>query len=86
MRINMKAETLTEIKETFKNTVRVEVAKGGHVRWGEKESVAVIEALKKVAPVGPALFPEDELTDQSMRTIVGELIQEKLFYLQPVFV
>lgn len=40
-----------------------------------------LEALKKVVPIGPALFPEDELTDQSMRSIVGELIQEKLFYL-----
>jgi GTP-binding protein Era len=42
---------------------------------------AFLEAVKKVSPIGPALFPEDELTDQSMRSIVGELIQEKLFYL-----
>lgn len=37
--------------------------------------------LKKSLPVGPALYPTDELTDQNLRTIVGELIQEKLFYL-----
>ncbi|MGZ3652645.1 MAG: GTPase Era, partial [Bdellovibrionota bacterium] len=36
--------------------------------------------LKKVMPEGPAHYPVDELTDQSLRTIVGELIQEKLFY------
>jgi GTP-binding protein Era len=36
--------------------------------------------LKKVVPVGPAHYPTDELTDQSLRTVVGELIQEKLFY------
>lgn len=42
---------------------------------------ALVAALKEVLPVGPALFPEDELTDQNMRTIVGELIQEKLFLL-----
>jgi GTP-binding protein Era len=37
--------------------------------------------LEAVLPAGPALYPEDELTDQSLRTVVGELIQEKLFYL-----
>jgi len=36
--------------------------------------------LKKVIPEGPAHYPVDELTDQSLRTIVGELIQEKLFF------
>jgi GTP-binding protein Era len=36
--------------------------------------------LKKIIPVGPAHYPTDELTDQSLRTVVGELIQEKLFY------
>lgn len=37
--------------------------------------------LKGVLPEGPALYPTDELTDQSLRTVVAELIQEKLFYL-----
>jgi GTP-binding protein Era len=40
-----------------------------------------LEALKASLPEGPALYPEDELTDQSLRNVVGELIQEKLFYL-----
>lgn len=40
-----------------------------------------LKAVKEVLPVGPALYPTDELTDQNLRTVVGELIQEKLFYL-----
>lgn len=39
-----------------------------------------LAAVKNVLPVGPALYPEDELTDQNLRTIAAELIQEKLFY------
>ena len=42
---------------------------------------AVLAELKQVLPEGPALYPTDELTDQSLRTVVAELIQEKLFYL-----
>ncbi len=40
-----------------------------------------LRELKTILPAGPALYPSDELTDQSIRTVVGELIQEKLFYL-----
>jgi GTP-binding protein Era len=40
-----------------------------------------LRELEATLPVGPALYPEDELTDQSLRVVVGELIQEKLFYL-----
>jgi GTP-binding protein Era len=39
-----------------------------------------LEAVKAVMPEGPALYPEDELTDQNLRSIAAELIQEKLFY------
>ncbi len=42
---------------------------------------AFVNEIKSQLPEGPALYPADELTDQSVRTIVGELIQEKLFYL-----
>jgi GTPase len=38
-------------------------------------------AIRAELPVGPALYPEDELTDQNLRTIAGELIQETIFYL-----
>ena len=45
------------------------------------EGVGVfLEKLKALLPTGHALYPEDELTDQSMREIVANLIQEKLFY------
>jgi GTP-binding protein Era len=40
-----------------------------------------VAAIKPHIPVGPALYPEDELTDQNLRTIAGELVQESLFYL-----
>jgi GTP-binding protein Era len=40
-----------------------------------------LAAVKAVLPMGPALYPTDELTDQNVRTVVGELIQEKIFYL-----
>ncbi len=39
-----------------------------------------LTAIQAELPLGPALYPEDELTDQNMRTIAGELIQETLFY------
>lgn len=41
----------------------------------------LVAMLKEKIPEGPALYPEDELTDQNLRVIVGELIQEKLFLL-----
>jgi len=41
----------------------------------------LVKLLKEKLPEGPFLYPEDELTDQNMRQIVGELIQEKLFLL-----
>jgi GTP-binding protein Era len=36
-------------------------------------------ALASKMPEGPWLFPEDELTDQSMRNIAAEVTREKLF-------
>lgn len=50
-------------------------AKGGE---GVEE---LVKELKQALPEGPALYPDDELTDQNIRTVVAELIQEKLFYL-----
>ncbi len=40
----------------------------------------LLDLIRKNLPEGPALFPEDELTDQSLRSIAGELIQEQLFF------
>ena len=45
------------------------------------DNVAILkEELLKLLPEGPALFPEDTLTDQPERTLVAELIREKLLY------
>lgn len=41
----MKQETIEVLKTTFKNAVRAAVAKSGGLRWGEAESLSVIEAL-----------------------------------------
>jgi GTP-binding protein Era len=43
----------------------------------------LIKAIKDELPEGPPYFPEDHLTDQTERTIVGEIIREKvLMYLE----
>ncbi|MCB2188120.1 MAG: GTPase Era [Deltaproteobacteria bacterium] len=41
----------------------------------------VIEELGRLLPAGEPLFPPDEVTDLSMRFLVGELIREKVFRL-----
>jgi GTPase len=41
----------------------------------------LIEAMVKVLPVGPPLYPPGHLTDLSERFIAGELIREKVFRL-----
>ena len=38
---------------------------------------AVIEAIKKYLPYGPAFFDEDTITDQPQRQIAAEIIREK---------
>lgn len=38
-----------------------------------------VSRLQEFLPQGPALYPEDDLTDQNLRSIVGELVQEQLF-------
>lgn len=41
----------------------------------------LLEALRKLLPVGPPLRPADEITDQTERFIAQELIREKVFQL-----
>ena len=44
------------------------------------EGVArLVEVLGEVMPLGPALYPEDALTDLPERFIAGELVREQLF-------
>ena len=38
----------------------------------------LLRLIVKHLPEGPPLFQEDELTDQSMRTIVAEMVREKI--------
>ncbi len=40
----------------------------------------LVDVLLKNLPVGPALFPEDYLTDQMQRFMAGEVVREKLLY------
>jgi len=39
---------------------------------------AFLAEVKKFIPEGPAMFPEDEITDQPMRSIAAEMIREKV--------
>jgi GTP-binding protein Era len=44
----------------------------------EKSIVSLPDEIVKHLPVGEPLFQEDELTDQSMRTLVAEIVREKI--------
>jgi GTP-binding protein Era len=39
----------------------------------------LIATIKQMLPVGPALMPEDQYTDQTERMIAEELVREKIF-------
>jgi GTPase len=39
----------------------------------------LLATLKRMLPVGPALMPEDQYTDQTERALVEEIIREKIF-------
>ena len=39
----------------------------------------LVQTIKHMLPVGPALMPADEYTDQSERALVEELIREQIF-------
>ena len=41
---------------------------------------ALLPTLIEPLPVGPALYPTDELTDQSERVLAQEMIREQLFF------
>lgn len=41
----------------------------------------LLAAIAKHLPVGPKYFPEDMITDQPERVIVGEIIREKALYM-----
>ena len=58
----------------FKSIVPISAKHGDQI----DELLAIMEQL---LPEGPALFPEDSLTDQPERFIVAEMIREKVFRL-----
>lgn len=45
-----------------------------------KGTDGLIDEIFNYLPEGPAMFPDDELTDQPMRQIVAEIIREKALY------
>lgn len=42
---------------------------------------AVIAEIQKLAPEGPAMFDEEQISDRSMRFLAAEVIREKIFRL-----
>lgn len=45
----------------------------------DKDFSTLIEELLKCLPAGPEYFPQDMITDQPERLLVGEIIREKIF-------
>lgn len=64
---------LTELAENFPNAelTPISAATG--------ENVSALEALVNAAmPIGPFLFPDDQVTDRSVRFMVAETVREKI--------
>jgi GTP-binding protein Era len=59
-------------KRTFEQIIPISASKGDNVA----ELEAVLEGL---LPQAPPLFPEDQVTDRSVRFLAAELVREKLF-------
>lgn len=46
----------------------------------DTNTAELLSTLLQALPVGPALYPSDELTDQSERMLAQEMIREQLFF------
>lgn len=46
----------------------------------DTNTAELLSTLIQLLPVGPALYPSDELTDQSERMLAQEMIREQLFF------
>ena len=55
----------------FEEIVPVSALKGDNVE-------ALLHVLFRLLPVGPALYPEDQISDRHERSIAAEIIREKL--------
>lgn len=72
----MTKEQSDKIKEAFKAVVRERVALGNHARWGESDSLAVVEKLVEV------LQGDDELALEgfdAIRANVGQVVNPSAF-------
>ena len=64
-------QTLSD-KRAFEQIIPISASKG--------DNVAELEAvIEKLLPAGAPLFPEDQVTDRSVRFLAAELVREKLF-------
>lgn len=68
--------------EILENKIRTEWPRWSILRMAAISGRGVPEVtveLKKVLPHQPLLFPEDELTNKTMREIAGEMVREQCF-------
>ena len=59
-------------KRSFEQVIPISAAKGDNV-------TALETAIETLLPRAPAMFPEDQVTDRSVRFLAAELVREKLF-------
>jgi GTP-binding protein Era len=59
-------------KRSFEQVIPISAAKGDNV-------TALEAAIETLLPRAPAMFPEDQVTDRSVRFLAAELVREKLF-------
>ena len=59
-------------KYTFEQVIPISATKGDNV-------TALESAIETLLPHAPAMFPEDQVTDRSVRFLAAELVREKLF-------
>lgn len=73
----LKPEFVSENVEKFEKLYKTErsmlTTATAHLNLGK-----LLELVLEVLPEGPAMFPDDEFTDQSTRFMVAELIREKV--------
>lgn len=70
-------EEFKEIYETYSKLSFIKTIVGLSASQA-KGIVELIKAIKEELPEGPPYYPEDYLTDQSERSIVSEIIREKV--------
>ena len=59
-------------KRSFEQVIPISAAKGDNV-------TALEAAIETLLPRAPAMFPDDQVTDRSVRFLAAELVREKLF-------